>query len=118
MHMNKKIKSLVCAAIVVLALMIFFTRSLGEAVGLAAAVVFIWVIPGYALIHFLLKDGLDELEKVLLGTFMGFGAASFVLYYLNLFGFSSIKPFFGYAIGLVCAALLFYENFKKLGKSE
>ena len=100
------------AAAIILVLLMYFTGSLAEGLKLGAAVILLWLIPGYVLLNFLLKD-LSELEKVILGFFVGFGATALLLYYLNVLGFASITPVFSYGIGIVSLAVLVLEKFKR-----
>ncbi len=96
----KLLKHVCGTALVILALLWYFTRSAGEAFRLTLALTGIWLLPGTALVHVLLPD-LHELEKVVLGLFLGSSIVALILYFPSLLGFSSIRPMFGYALGII-----------------
>lgn len=115
--MNKQLKYLLTSAIIIFAFMIYFTHSFASGLKLGIAAIMLWLIPGYTLLHLLIKD-MEELNKIILGVFIGFGFTALVLYYLNVIGFTSIKPLFSYGIGIVCLLILVVKNFKKTQRQE
>lgn len=100
------------AALLIFALLTYFTRSFAEGIKLGLAVILLWLIPGYVLLHFILRD-IEELEKIILGFFVGFGITPLFLYYMNVIGIASIKPLFSYGIGMICLGVIVLENFKR-----
>lgn len=104
-------KYLGSAALVLFAVFAYFARSIGDGLQLSIAAVLVWLIPGYTLLHVL--TDLDELEKVVLGFFLGFGLTPLVLYWLNVLGIPSITPVFGYGVGVLCLGVLVFTKFKR-----
>jgi uncharacterized membrane protein len=111
--MKRVLQTLGAASAIILMLVWSFTRTPGEAFGITIAAVMLWLVPGYTLVHFTVKD-LKEYEKVVIGIFMGYGLTAWLLYYPNFFGLPTVRPILGYLIGIAClAALLLIESRKK-----
>ena len=111
------LKYLAGAGIAVLALTTYFSGSISEGFMLGISLVMLGLIPGYTLLTFLMKD-LEELEKTVLGFFIGICSTAMLLYYLNFIGIASIKPVFSYSIGIICLALLAVKKFKQPKKVQ
>ncbi len=111
------LKYIAGAGIAVLALTTYFSGSISEGFMLGISLIMLGLIPGYTLLTFLMKD-LEELEKTILGFFIGICSTAILLYYLNFLGIASIKPAFSYGIGIICLALLIFKTIKRPGKAQ
>ncbi|MEM4240129.1 MAG: hypothetical protein QXM31_02220 [Candidatus Woesearchaeota archaeon] len=111
------LKYLAGAGIAILALASYFSGSISAGFMLGISLIMTGLIPGYTLLTFLVKD-LEELEKVILGFFIGLCSTAMILYYLNFISIASIKPVFSYAIGIICVAILVMKKLKQHTKVQ
>ena len=110
--MMRHVKWLAGTAVMILALLLYFTRSAGEAFNLALPTVCFWLLPGYTLLTYLWQDA-DNLEKTVLAVLIGFGIVPFLLYYPTLFNLAIIKPLAGYVIAVLSVILLVLHSRKE-----
>lgn len=107
------LKYLAGAGIAILALTSYFSASISQGFMLGISLIMLSLIPGYTLLTFFMKD-LEELNKTILGFFIGLSLTAIILYYLNFFGIQSIRPLFSYGIGILCLVTLIVKKFKQL----
>ncbi|MEM4247535.1 MAG: hypothetical protein QXR48_01650 [Candidatus Woesearchaeota archaeon] len=105
----KLLKYIFGTVILILALMMYFTRSAGDALRLTLTLAGIWLLPGVALVHLLMPD-LHELEKIIIGFFLGSSIVALILYFPSLIGIPSIRPVLGYALGIIGLVVLWRKQ--------
>ena len=109
------LKCLAGAGIAILGFSAYFAGSVSKGLLPGISLIMLVLVPGYTLLDFLMKD-LEELDKTILGFFIGLGFTAMVLYYLNFIGIASIRPVFSYGIGIICLGAIILERFKRRQK--
>jgi hypothetical protein len=94
----------------------FFTRTIGETFGLWLAFVAVMFLPGLLLAKWFLPDW-NAWEQALLASFVGFGSGPLILYYLSVFGLTSVRVPFIIALALVSLVLILIVE-RKTGKEN
>lgn len=108
----KNIKDFKYAGIMLLlflAVFIYFTRSLAEALGLWWAFLILIYIPGYFIAEYAF-DTWDELEKSIISPFAGIGLTPLFLYYLSIFGINSVQSVFCIIFAVIFLILTLFKD--------